>query len=352
MNTAHRIASSVLRPDGWAYLDWVTGVVRIDARRDEWERLQEQFSSRDQVSAHELTAKEVLLLETVTHEVTHFFQVCTTGYLYRVALDLFAALTDALPADIKSVEELPESIIEHVAGRLNSIKEERLCAPGPRELDVLSIVESAAFMIQKLSHNPDLTPQEYQRALAGQPSVYRTAYDLACEYLGEAAFGTYPVLASLSLWTERPADSLIGLCEGLAVHKDLEFGHLVDALHRAGGFIGPPWLGSARRDFPEYNMSIDGLDRLADEDRFDRQAYLLRPFKDEHVRIMVDAAMPPIVFNEDDEGRLAFQWPPSWKEIPNGQKNARAMMLLLLFSISTHVQRTGATRERGDRSEA
>lgn len=347
VNITDRIASSALRPDGWAYLDWVTGVVRIDSSREEWECVRRQLNSRDHVSAHELTPKEVLLLETVTHEVTHFFQVCTTGYLYRVAQELYAVLVDALPTDIKSIDELPASVIEHAAGRLTAIKEEQLCAPGPRGLDVVSIVESAAFMIQKLHHYPALTPQEYQWTLAGQPSVYSAAYNVAREYLGEQALGTYPVLASLSLWTEHPAESLVGLCEGLAAHsaesrKEIQFGHLVDALCRVGGFIGPPWLGSARRDFPEYDVSIRRLDRLADEGRFDRQAYLLRPFLDENVRTLADEAMPPIIFNEDDAGRLAFRWPPSWSEISDDEKMAKAKILLLLFAISTHVQRSSA----------
>lgn len=339
-----KFVSSLLRPDGLAYLDWISGLVRIDCRRDEWERLRSQLLARTTTQRDTLTEREVLLLETFTHEVTHYFQLCTTGYLYRLARDLLAVLYEVLPHDVDIIGHIPESEVARAAERLSAIKSERLSSSGPEGLDVVSIVESSAYMTQKLYHYPGLTREKYEDTLAGQPTIYSKGYEIARGYLGDETLGTYPVLASLALWTQSPGSSLIFLCETLAAlapkaRGELQFGHLLDWLIERPGFIGPPWprVGA---NFPEYELSVR---RLLDN-HVERENYMRRPFLDEHVRFLLEETMPLVLFNEDAEGQLALQYPRSWAGKTENEKAARGKMLTLLFTVSTHVQRIAPLR--------
>src|SRR3974390_1032625 len=182
--TSSQVASSLLLPDGWAYLDWITGMIRIDSNRTDWERLKEKVPPNKRLTAHMLTEDELTLLETFTHEMVHYLQLCTTGYLYRLARDLLAVLAELPPAS--TIDDVPEADLTRAAGRLRAIKEERLCAPGKRGLAVISLVESAAFLVQKRTHY-DLTPADYEAALVGWPAMYRAGYDIAREHLGDEA---------------------------------------------------------------------------------------------------------------------------------------------------------------------
>jgi hypothetical protein len=342
------IASSLLLPDGWAYLDWVSGVIRVNATYDELERLRELMSTRESIRGRELGESQVLLLETLTHEYTHYFQLCTTGYLYRVAKEFFTTLTSALPTDITSVEQLPQSVIDDVGLRLDAVKHKHLLTVGARGLDVLSIVESAAFLVQKRYHRPELSPEEYEKALAGQPSVYKKGYDIAREYLGNDAFTAYPLLASLALWTDRPVDSLVTLCAWVAGHsqverRQLQFGDLLTPLTSSAGFIGPPWI-SGQRNVPEYEASVRCLEKAQKTGQFSRQAYLSAQHQDAQVRAIVEA-LPPVIFNaEQQPGAVGIQWPISWDKSSPEEKIQHSQVMLLLFAISTHVQRNHADR--------
>src|SRR5439155_15700726 len=144
-------------PDGWAYLDWVTGIVRINCGKDEYLGLKAKTEVDFQQGR--VSSEQQRLLETVTHEVTHYFQVCTTGYLHRLVRELTNALLDTLP-EVMDVDQLPEEALMAAGRRLNEIKQ-RLTVAGPRNLTILDLIEGAAFLIQKRYHFPKLTGLGY-----------------------------------------------------------------------------------------------------------------------------------------------------------------------------------------------
>jgi hypothetical protein len=104
------------RAETRAYLDWTTGIIRINTTREAWGRLRARGPDA------RLTPEEQGLLELFVHEAYHAVQLFTTGYLYNFATqitvevtewlrtgDLREALTGTVPA------ELSESIRSWIA---------------------------------------------------------------------------------------------------------------------------------------------------------------------------------------------------------------------------------------------
>ena len=89
---------------------------------------------------------------------------------------------------------------------------------GPEDVTALSIVESAAFYMQKRHHWAGLTPHEYQDLLVGELPDYQVAYLVAEKILGaEDAFKVFPLFAEMALWTAAPQDTFVPLCNRFAI---------------------------------------------------------------------------------------------------------------------------------------
>lgn len=199
-----------LPPNVWGFLEWMTGVIRINATVEELQRLSE-------VKERVRLAYE----ETVTHEFFHCAQICAAGFPHHYAASVtkelfpvlypyllnFSSQTD-LEEAVTRFAEAPPSIPPRVLTLLDSLDE-----PGSGGITPREIVESAAYLVQKRTHRPDLEAPGYSHALHFAPAPeYRSAFFAAESILGDRAFELFPALSYLSLCFVRPQDVFADLC--------------------------------------------------------------------------------------------------------------------------------------------
>jgi hypothetical protein len=203
----------VLDPGTAGYLDWATGISRINASYSEWQELNPRRRAK------QITDRDIELREAASHEYAHFIQITTTGYLYRFAIRLYELLSRCVPQpkfvvpgpDLKPPEVVAKQLAEHLA-ILDDV--------GPHGITSRAVIESQAFYIQKGSTLYGLSHKHYITMLDEAPGPeYRHAYDLAAERLGARAFKAFPVLTSLALCTLDPAESFVELVEAVAARK-------------------------------------------------------------------------------------------------------------------------------------
>ena len=82
----------LLQPDGWAFLDWLTGIVQVNCESGRYHALKTTLRG---CGPKGLSREQILLLETVTHESFHYFQICTSAFLHNIVKRLFADLAPA-----------------------------------------------------------------------------------------------------------------------------------------------------------------------------------------------------------------------------------------------------------------
>jgi hypothetical protein len=321
-----------------AYLDWATGIMRINTTYEEWEALR----GNDQEG--KLTASQIGLLETITHETTHYLQIITTGFLYSLSVEIFEEIKRCLPLPLKSFADIPTSAPDDVAVRLNKILL-RLDEFGPHDLTVRSLVESAAFLVQKRTHWINLTPAGYREILDHScPSEeYRSAYDIAVHYLGDEAFDSYCFLSSLSLCTINPTVTFLRLCEEastrqLRLGQNLDVRPYIDLLNR----INCNLIGTAAEVcsqfsiHPVYTDAVHQLNDLCGRDGFDVITYMAAPYRiSNHLAIV---AVRPMLFNKISD-RYWYLYLPDvlWPKTDTSKKEEMSETLILLAAISSQI---------------
>jgi hypothetical protein len=213
-----------LPSDTWGFLEWSTGVLRINATYSE-------FTNIDKLPNDEKSSYE----ETISHEMFHRCQICTAGYLYNFTIGIIKRAypvvypyLQSLLAHIKQAPQSNENITvigfrdlwlpivenpphppESLLARLNDIDE-----MGSDGVTIRSIVESSAYLIQKQMHINNLRAEQYRDLVKYTPSAeYSFAYLLADSILGERAFDVFQVVAFISLCFAKPHLVFVKLCE-------------------------------------------------------------------------------------------------------------------------------------------
>lgn len=259
MNEEQELVASLLAlpPQMFALLDWCSGIVRVNATQEQYELLRRNADHPD-----EMTEDEVAIMEVLSHECFHFLQICTTGYLYQLAIELMQEFGSLLPRNAKdalqAIQEVPRLLSQSGGSRLKSIVES-IDVPGRDGVTVRAIVESHAFFAQKLHHYRNLSAPHYKQMLNSVPGPdYRAAYDFVEAQLGEDyAFSMFSLLASLALCTAAPQDTFGNFCRA-AAHEKLNVKTVADPVqlierlmkHAKGGFYG-----SAERLTREWNRT-------------------------------------------------------------------------------------------------
>lgn len=183
-------------PQGYVmgYLDWITGTIRLNLTTKEYHSLPED---------HELWAA---YLKTSIHEMFHFYQILTSGYLYNyvvtittdVLVNTFNMESNLLFDAIKRIE-FPVISKEEVVGNINSI---RLKSNG---LSVLDLVEGAAFYAQEVAKEENVTHESILRKLKlYRDTEYSRAYLLLNEAISDKTFHIFPILVYFSLKFSDP----------------------------------------------------------------------------------------------------------------------------------------------------
>jgi hypothetical protein len=344
------IPSLLKAAPGWAYLDWITGIIRVDADPREYEALMDKMSGGS-VPRAALTEKEVLLLETLTHETTHLLQICTTGFLYWIAREMSDALREyLLELEPKSYEDLPRVAPESVTRRFQKFKR-YIDARGPHGLTVRSLAESTAFMTQKRTHWVGLNAEDYADLLAGQADEYRAAYDFAVEKLGPThAFQMCPLLTFFALCCTEPVKMFIALCERM--RQELANGthlkkNLLELRDEVASQISSSVIGIPHPDTNGkhlvYGPIVLSLYALNQARQFDFVQYWAKPYELDSSAV-AEAVAPPMMFNPSSDGILVLsvskRFSPNAKRIgdPPGELSQATQVLMILHEISTRLQ--------------
>ncbi|MET7735723.1 hypothetical protein ABZT02_30790 [Streptomyces sp. NPDC005402] len=190
-----------------ADFDPVSGVLRVNAYRDEWNACMA-------VPAGQWSHDQRMLMEGVTHEAVHFFQTATTGFMYNLALEGKALVTEYIERTQNSASiydpKMQAAIAPAVRDLFRSLDE-----PGSLDITVRDIVESQAFLVQKRSHRPEMGPKEYRALLeASCPGEeYRRAFDMTADVIGDDAFSLFSLAAWASLCFSSPTDQFVELLD-------------------------------------------------------------------------------------------------------------------------------------------
>lgn len=335
----------LLQREGWACLDWLTGIVRINTDSSNYHCLKRKL---EQSGTDVLSNDEVLLLETVTHESFHYLQICTSAFLFQIVSKLFESLNKHLVrSPINNYEDLEpdwppqglkDEFLFHV-GLLN--------IQGPKEISTLAIVESAAFYMQKRYHWKGLTADQYGEMLAGELPQYRAAYEVAAGILGtETAFLVFPIFAEMALWTSLPHETFVPLCEAfarldMAGRRKLNLDEFLKSV--SPYYQGTP-VPKGNPDIPIYNQTIRTLDSLYHAHKLDLYMLMSRPYArlDESLTNLI---IPPMLFNHVESGNIEMfvpdhMWPhlPRTSQNVTGPRGEKMKLLVLLHELSLRIQ--------------
>jgi hypothetical protein len=332
--------SSIGVPRGTAgYLDWTTGLMRVNTPHDTWVRIARTPDLRT------LHRWEQEVVETVTHEAIHFLQIVTTGYLYDFASTLFALVRSAIGFPVRDVSDIPSHATPELAARLRS-HFANLDAAGPEGITVRGLAEGQAMLAQLRTHWRSLTADEYPRRLADLPSEYSHAYLFSQKILGAAAFEIYPFVSSMALCTRSPVTSFVTMCHaikarGISVILPSESPHeyleLANELHHGGEIA---LLGTSVEIFndrpihPVYSPMVARLNELA------AVASMLEYMAVPHrvARPIAEAVARPAVYNRDAEGNSYIHIPDNWRpDLDRKTREDEAAALVLLMASSTRI---------------
>lgn len=346
MNAGEKSLETLLAlpPQTYALLDWCSGIVRINATRQEFERLREKTANPSS-----LTEDEATLMEALTHECSHYFQICTMGFLYQFAVELLEEVVALLPPDaatgLEALQKLSEQSLNRTNSRVSDLLQ-KIDALGPDGITVRAIAESHAYFSQKTHHYSNLSHTSYKEMLENAPSIeYRLAYDIADAVLGDKAFDVFPVLASLALSTTAPQESFARFCRA-AVNEAAPktIGDTADLMQRLMVSVRVGFYGSAEllvkkwhKKHLIYTPAVSRLHRLPPTD-FNLFAYFAAPGS-LSVRLVSEAS-PLVIFNPPHDSPYSLPiFVPSgvWPITDKNSSTIGAEMIAMLWIAGTRV---------------
>lgn len=192
---------------GGGYLDWVTGTMRINFSSNEYNQIKN--------GNIELWQK---YLETIIHEMFHFFQIVTSGYMYNYSLDITNEMVDLYFSKNKTLAKyfisgnFPKSTTHliNLTKKINDFEQNNL-AP-------IHLMEGMALFAQCMhktnKQGNDLISPEYFLKVINfynrYNKIYSSAYTSLCNAIGnENAFFIFPSLVYYCLQLSRPAYAFV-----------------------------------------------------------------------------------------------------------------------------------------------
>jgi hypothetical protein len=331
-------------PKGVAgYLDWTTGLMRINTTHDVWQRIVRTPDLRT------LPRGEQGIVETVTHETIHFLQIATTSFLYGFAVRLFEIVKSAIQFPVRHVSELPTRATPPIALKLRA-HFAALDAAGPENLTVRSLAEGQAMLAQLRTHWRGMNAGEFLRRLttSGLPPEYSRAYVFAHKILGDATFESYPLVSSMALCTAQPAAAFVALCEALR-HRGIrtppseardQYLQLVNELNQAGKIVLKGTSAEVLQDLPEhpvYTPMVHKLNEIAAVSSI--IDYMTAPHRISET--LAVAVARPAVYNAGPNGDTAVHVPDNWRpDLDRASRDAEAETMVLLMSVSASLLNT------------
>ncbi|MFT3924501.1 MAG: hypothetical protein QM778_18325 [Myxococcales bacterium] len=319
-----------------AYLDWPTGVVRLNAT------LEDLHAALNCPDLSQLDLGRRSIIEGITHEVTHAIQIATMGFPYLIAVERYALLRDCVKWPVTNLNDLPQIPPSHVAEQL----EDRLVAlqaPQTDGISDLAVLEGNAVYAQFWTHYRGLNAFQLMEHLTGLPACYSSAFTLCSSLLGTRAFEAFGMLSSLALCTRRPGAAFGLLCRETAKRKladprDGTYGYLemVNDLHVAEHI---ELVGTAAEvlergsGHPVYAPIVMELNDLCESDGLSVLDYFAAPF--ERSAALAAASVRPFALNSEF-GEQCVWVPTNWRRDlgTKTDRNAEAEIWILLMSLS------------------
>ena len=186
-------------PDGYVigYLDWITGIIRLNFTSEEYNSLIENPNLWE------------LYLKTNIHEMFHFYQILTSGYLFNYVINI---TTDVLVNTFNMEENLLFEAIKD--NRFSTTVEEKVVKKisiihkcgGDNNLSIIDLVEGAAFYAQEVAGKNSVDHNHIIRKIKYiyKDSEYSKAYLAITSSIGEKAFYIFPKIIYFCLKFSDP----------------------------------------------------------------------------------------------------------------------------------------------------
>ena len=204
------IEECIILPDGVrGYLDWITGTLRLNYTYDEWVRILKE----------ENDFEEFHYWETLTHEMFHLLQICTTPYLYNYVTKIANIVPKAIEklrqkqdADLDLVDYfmqyIAQSTTQHLIYEKNNLG-----------ISVFDLVEASAF----LSHHRmllNMDHEEYCSILSiYKDSEYEVTYSYLQNIINNRVFCCLPGIVFISLQYSKPLLVFEEICNKIKKYK-------------------------------------------------------------------------------------------------------------------------------------
>lgn len=324
------------------YLDWATGLMRLNASHNDWKRI----SAIADLS--KLQRWEQDLVQTMTHETIHFLQITTTSYLFVFAVELFNLIRRAIPDSQRDASGVAQRASPEFEAKIRA-QNAALDKVGPRRVTVRSLAEGQAMLAQLRTHWCNLTPDSFLNRLfeSTLPSEYWRAYTVAHDLLGDNAFEIFPSLSSIALCTKAPAEAFVTMCEALVgkdvPHAPSEIMHeclvLANDLHKRGQI---QLVGTSAEVVesvgwhPLYSPMVATLNDLSAD--FSMLDCMAAPHK---IAPAIAAAVArPVMFNPDASGDAYIHIPDNWRpDLVGSARRDEIETLVLLMIVAARLSR-------------
>jgi hypothetical protein len=220
----------------FAFLEWCTGVLRINLTTNEYKQRLNHPQQRAELE------------EFIHHERFHMLQIVTSGFLYHFTTEL---VKDILPF-------WKNALAENTKGRMLFYKtistipdlspavRKKFGALAQEDADGLSInalIEGAALFYQKTaSYPPELIIDELRLATSYLPQEYTSAFRYASKHLETASIlQHFAELTHLALCFQQPVAAFRYLVDALT-NKEADLRASAQAFRQGGNlYLGTPF---------------------------------------------------------------------------------------------------------------
>jgi hypothetical protein len=342
----------VPRGDVDGALDWFSGVMALDVDHEVWQQLQDAPPAQREPA-----------VRAYAHELFHWFQFATLGFMHDWAAELFDLLrpvvkrvqSDFAPEDFAGVKRL----IRQGPALLSAAEDQALRAhfrqidaPSRSGLTARAIFESHAYFVERkltyvMKRSSDWTPH-----LRTAPApVYRVAFDALAFLAGYAvAYEWFPAVASVSLCCRRPVGAFERLALALArdpAAKEMkaEPGTAREMISFLQGQLpGTPLFTPIEQltvTHPVFSGAAQAVSRAVAEGACDVYQLLARPdlqvmkLRERH------ALEPPIIFRPAPPTKLAV-------EAPEGYTEGSVLALFALGAVGQRLTQEAANQARAE----
>jgi hypothetical protein len=220
----------------FAFLEWCTGVLRINLTTDEYKQRLSQPQQRAELE------------EFIHHERFHLLQIITSGFLYHFTTEL---VKDIIPF-------WKNALAENTKGRMlfyKTISDIPNLSPAVRQkfdalaqedtdgLSINALIEGAALFYQKtVSFPQDMVIAELRLASSYLPQEYTAAFHYASKHLETADIEQhFAELTHLALCFQHPVAAFRHLVATLA-NKETDLRATAQAFRENGNtYLGTPF---------------------------------------------------------------------------------------------------------------